>query len=83
MGCSLAQCILHNVFDTTKVGLVHAVSPTSSITKDKLVGTVKGLLEAIFGLDLLMQLRKTEIETLAARIRGRVERAGKWIVNIS
>jgi len=30
-----------------------------------------------------MQLRKTEIETLVAYIRGRVERAGKCIVNIS
>ena len=56
---------------------------TSDITKDKLVGIVKGLLKTTFGLAFLMQLRKTETETLVACIRGRVERAGKWIVNVS
>ena len=56
---------------------------TSDITKDKLVGIVKGLLKINFSRDFLLQLRKTEIETLVAYIRGRVEQAGKWIVNIS
>ena len=56
---------------------------TVSITNRNPGEIIQGLLARDAGLDFLMQLKKSEIETLVACILDRVERAGKWIVNIS
>ena len=44
------------------------------MTKEKLVEKIKGLLKADVDLDFLLELTKTEIETLIACIRDRVDR---------
>jgi len=49
----------------------------SNMTKEKLIEIIKGLLSADADLDFLMQLKKTEIETLVACIRDKVGLAGK------
>lgn len=51
--------------------------PTSDITKEKLFKIVKGLLKTDSGMDFPMQIRKTEIETLVACSRDRVEQVAK------
>jgi hypothetical protein len=47
------------------------------ITKEKLIEIVKSLLGTDGDLGFLIQLKKTELETLAASIRDRVEGDGK------
>ncbi len=49
----------------------------ADITKEKLVEILRGLLETHVYLGFLMELKKTEIETLVACIRNRVEEVGK------
>ncbi len=49
----------------------------TDITKEKLVEILRGLLETDADLGFLMRLKKTEIETLVACIRNRVEDVGK------
>ncbi len=49
----------------------------ADITKKELVEILRGLLETYADLGLLMGLKKTEIETLIACIRNRVEEVGK------
>jgi len=49
----------------------------ASITKQELVEIIKGLLAADADLDFLLQLERTELETLVACIRDRVVLAGK------
>ena len=46
------------------------------ITKEKLVKIIKGLLATDADLDFLMQLDGSDIETLVACIRNRVEGVG-------
>ena len=48
----------------------------ANITKEKLVKIIKGLLAADADLDFLIQLDGTDIETLVACIRNRVENVG-------
>ncbi len=48
-----------------------------NITKEKLVEILQGFLETDADLGFLMGLKKTEIETLVACIRNRVEEVGK------
>ncbi len=48
-----------------------------NITKEKLVEILRGLLETDADPGFLMGLKKTEIETLVACIRNRVEEVGK------
>ena len=52
-------------------------SSHADITKEKLVEILRGLLETDADLGFLMGLKKTEIETLVACIRNRVEEVGK------
>jgi hypothetical protein len=47
------------------------------ITKEKLIEIIKNLLGTDGDLGFLIQLKKTELETLAASIRDRVEGDGK------
>jgi hypothetical protein len=47
------------------------------ITKEKLLEIIKSLLGTDGDLGFLMQLKKTDLETLAASIRDRVEGDGK------
>ena len=49
----------------------------ANITKEKLVEVLRGLLVTDADLGFLMALKKTEIETLVACIRNRVEEVGK------
>jgi len=56
---------------------------TVSITNRNTGEIIQGLLATDAGLDFLMQLKKSEIETLVACILDKVERGEKWIVNIS
>jgi hypothetical protein len=49
----------------------------ADITKEKLVEILRGLLETDADLGFLMGLKKTEIETLVACIRNRIEEVGK------
>jgi hypothetical protein len=46
------------------------------MTKEKLIEIVQGILKADADLNFLLQLKKAEIETLVACIRGRVEEIG-------
>ena len=46
------------------------------MTKEKIVERIKELLKADVDLDFLLELKKTEIETLIACIRGRVDQNG-------
>jgi len=55
----------------------------ANITKEKLIKILGSLLATDADLDFMMQFKKAEIETLVACIRDRVERTGKWIMNIS
>ena len=47
------------------------------MTKEKLIEIIKSLLKTDFDLDFLLLLKKTEIETLVACIRERVDQIGK------
>ena len=47
------------------------------MTKEKLIEIVQGILKTDVDLDFLQQLSKTELETLVACIRDRVEQIGK------
>jgi len=49
----------------------------ANITKEKLVEILRGLLKTEADIDFLLGLKKTEIETLVACIRDRVEEVGK------
>ena len=49
----------------------------SNMTKEKLIEIIKGLLSADADLGFLLQLKKTEIETLVACIRDKVGLVGK------
>jgi hypothetical protein len=44
------------------------------MTKEKLIEIIQGILKTDADLDFLLQLRKTDLETLVACIRDRVER---------
>jgi hypothetical protein len=46
------------------------------MTKEKLIEIVQGLLKTDSDLSFLLQLKKAELETLAARLRDRVEEIG-------
>ncbi len=56
---------------------VYSIFTMVNITKEKLVEILRGLLETDADLGFLMGLKKTEIETLVASIRNRVEEVGK------
>ena len=47
------------------------------MTKDKLVEKIEKLLKTDINLKFLMELKKEEIETLIACIRGRVDQVGE------
>jgi hypothetical protein len=48
-----------------------------SLTKDKLVEIITGLLESNADLGFLLKMEQAELETLVACIRDRVDRAAK------
>ena len=48
-----------------------------SLTKDKLVEIMAGLLESNADLGFLLKMEQTDLETLVACIRDRIDRAGK------
>lgn len=48
-----------------------------SLTKDKLVEIIAGLLESNADLGFLLKMEQTDLETLVACIRDRIDRAGK------
>ena len=45
------------------------------MTKEKLIEIIQGVLQSDCDLDFLLQLEKSELETLAACIRDRIENA--------
>jgi hypothetical protein len=47
------------------------------MTKEKLVRIIQGLLKTEVDLSFLLQLQKSDLETLVACIRDRVEQVGK------
>ena len=47
------------------------------MTKEKLIEIVQGILNTDVDLSFLLQLKKSELETLVACIRNRVERVGE------
>jgi len=49
----------------------------TTITKEKLIEIIKGLLETDADLNFLMKLDENELENLIAYIRDRIEQAGK------
>lgn len=56
-----------------KSGVYIFAATMEDITKEKLIEIVKSLLGTDGDLGFLIQLKKTELETLAASIRDRVE----------
>ena len=44
------------------------------MTKEKLIQMIKGLLETDSSIAFLMQLKKSELETLVACIRNRIDK---------
>ena len=48
------------------------------MTKEQLIGIIKKLLETDYDLDFLSKLSKSELETLAAVLRNRVENFGEF-----
>ncbi len=47
------------------------------MTKEKLIGIIQGILGAEVDLSFLLQLKKSELETLVACIRARIDQSGK------
>ena len=47
------------------------------MTKEKLIEIIQGVLQSDCDLDFLLQLEKSELETLTACIRDRIENAVK------
>ncbi|MCK4486365.1 MAG: hypothetical protein KAU38_06305 [Desulfobacterales bacterium] len=47
------------------------------MTKEKLIEIMQGLLKVEVDLSFLLQLRKSDLETLVACVRDRVEQVGK------
>jgi len=47
------------------------------MTKEKLIEIIKGILKTDGDLGFLVQLRETDLETLVACVRDRVEQTGK------
>ena len=47
------------------------------MTKEKLIEIVQGILNTDVDLNFLLQLKKSELETLVACIRNRVEEVGE------
>ena len=47
------------------------------MTKEKLIGIIQGILGAEGDLSFLLQLKKSELETLVACIRARIDQSGK------
>ena len=47
------------------------------MTKEKLIEIVQGILNTDVDLSFLLQLKKSELETLVACIRDRVEQSGE------
>jgi len=47
------------------------------MTKEKLIEIIQGILKTDGDLNFLLQLTKTDLETLVACIRDRVEQTGK------
>ena len=43
------------------------------MTKDKLIGVLKGILNTVENIDFLLELNKEDIEKLVAVVRERVE----------
>ncbi len=52
------------------------VQYSEQMTKEQLVEIIKKLLETDSGLDFLSKLSKSELETLVADVRNRVEKFG-------
>ena len=50
------------------------------MTKEKLVGIIRGILKTHADLRFLLQLKKGDLETLVACIRDGVEQTGKWFI---
>ena len=48
-----------------------------SLTKDRLVEIIAGLLETSVDLDFLLKMDQADLETLVACVRDRVDRAAK------
>ncbi len=47
------------------------------MTKEKLIGIMQGILGTEVDLSFLLQLKKSELETLVACIRARIDQSGK------
>ena len=47
------------------------------LTKDRLVEIIRGLLQTNDGLDFLLKMEQSELETLVACIRDRLDRVSK------
>ena len=56
---------------------VNRKTPEDTLTKDKLIEIIRGLLQARVELGFLLKLDQVELETLVACIRDRVDRARK------
>jgi hypothetical protein len=58
-------------------GFMHIGYPNPTMTKKKLIETVKRIFNTDLDLSYLTKLTETELETLVACIRDRVDRAAK------